>query len=60
MYVPHFTGSFDLSYKALIKGNGVAGISGDLRIIWDFDEDKKQIIILFAIAQHSKSYREYK
>ncbi len=35
-------------------------ITGDIRIIWDFDEKEKQIIILFAIAKHSGSHREYK
>ncbi len=35
-------------------------ITGDLRIIWDFDETEKKIIILLAVAKHSGSYREYK
>jgi len=35
-------------------------ITGDLRIIWDFDEEKKQIILLFAITKHSGSNQEYK
>lgn len=35
-------------------------ITGDLRIIWDFDETEKQIILLFAITKHSGSHREYK
>lgn len=35
-------------------------ITGDFRIIWDFDQTKKQIILLFAITRHSGSYREYK
>ena len=35
-------------------------ITGDLRIIWEFDETKKQILLLFAIAKHSGSHREYK
>lgn len=35
-------------------------ITGDLRIIWDFDEVEKQIILLFAIAKHSGFHREYK
>ena len=34
-------------------------ITGDLRIIWDFDEGEKQIILLFAITKHSGSHREY-
>lgn len=35
-------------------------ITGDLRIIWDFDEETQQIILLFAITKHSGSYKEYK
>lgn len=35
-------------------------ISGDLRIIWDFNQIKKQVILLFAITKHSGSHREYK
>lgn len=35
-------------------------ITGDLRVIWDFDASHKQIILLFAITQHSGSHREYK
>ena len=35
-------------------------ITGDLRVIWDFDGTEKLIIILFAILKHSGSYREYK
>ncbi len=35
-------------------------ITSDLRIIWDFDEAKKQIILLLAITKHSGSHREYK
>ncbi len=35
-------------------------ITGDLRIIWDFDEEKKLIILLLAITKHSGSHREYK
>jgi mRNA-degrading endonuclease YafQ of YafQ-DinJ toxin-antitoxin module len=35
-------------------------IAGDLRIIWDFDETEKQILLLLAISKHSGSHREYK
>jgi mRNA-degrading endonuclease YafQ of YafQ-DinJ toxin-antitoxin module len=35
-------------------------ITGDLRIIWDFDEVEKKIILLLAITKHSGSHREYK
>ncbi len=51
------------SYKVNTRnfgGKWSSWITGDLRIIWDFDEMEKQIIVLFAIAKHSGSYREYK
>mgnify|MGYP003395502432 CR=1 FL=1 len=35
-------------------------ITGDLRIIWDSDEEKKLVILLLAITKHSGSHREYK
>jgi mRNA-degrading endonuclease YafQ of YafQ-DinJ toxin-antitoxin module len=35
-------------------------IAGDLRVIWDFDEEARQIILLFAITKHSGSHKEYK
>lgn len=35
-------------------------ITGDLRIIWDFDEAEKQIMLLFVITKHSGSHKEYK
>ena len=35
-------------------------ISGDLRIIWDFDPEGKMRIILFAIVTHTGTHREYK
>lgn len=35
-------------------------ISGDLRIIWDFDEKEKYILLISAITQHSGTHREYK
>ena len=35
-------------------------ISGDIRIIWDFDLKEKMIIILFAIVTHTGAHREYK
>ncbi len=35
-------------------------ITSDLRIIWDFDEQEQQVILLFVIAKHSGSHREYK
>lgn len=35
-------------------------ITGDLRIIWDFDEKEERIILLLAIASHSGRHKEYK
>lgn len=35
-------------------------ISGDLRIIWDFDPKEKTIIVLLAIVTHTGTHREYK
>ncbi len=35
-------------------------ITSDIRIIWDFNKAEAQIILLFAIAKHSGSHREYK
>lgn len=35
-------------------------VTSDLRIIWDFDEVEKQVILLLAITKHSGSHREYK
>lgn len=35
-------------------------ITGDLRIIWDFDLKKQEVVLVLAIAQHSDQYREYK
>jgi len=41
-------------------GKWSSWITGDLRIIWGFDEKEKQVILIFAIAKHSGSHREYK
>lgn len=35
-------------------------VTGDVRIIWDFDKEKKQAIILLAIGTHSGTHKEYK
>ena len=43
-----------------LGGKWSSWITGDLRIIWDFNETEKQIIHLFAITKHSGSHREYK
>lgn len=34
-------------------------VTDDLRMIWDFDVEKKQIILLLVVAKHSGSHREY-
>lgn len=51
------------SHKVVTRNFGErwsSWITSDLRIIWDFDEEQKQIILLFVIAKHSGSHREYK
>ena len=35
-------------------------ITGDLRIIWDFDQEQRLRILLLAITEHSGTHREYK
>lgn len=35
-------------------------ITGDLRIIWDFDEKQRLTILLLVITEHSGTHREYK
>lgn len=35
-------------------------ITGDLRIIWDFDPEEKMKIMLFVIVTHTGAHREYK
>ena len=35
-------------------------ITGDLRIIWDFDQKQRLTILLLAITEHSGTHREYK
>ena len=51
------------SYKVNTRSFGErwsSWISGDLRIIWDFDPEEKMRIILFAIVTHTGTHREYK
>lgn len=51
------------SHKVNTRSFGVkwsSRISGDLRIIWNFDEEKKQIILLLTISKHSGTHKEYK
>ncbi len=51
------------SHKANTRSFGErwsSWITGDLRIIWDFDQEEKMIIILFAIVTHTGTHREYK
>ncbi len=35
-------------------------ITGDLRVIWDFDEAETGIIIVLVVAKHSGTHREYR
>jgi len=35
-------------------------ITGDLRIIWDFDKKQRLTILLLAITKHSGTHREYR
>ena len=51
------------SHKANTRSFGLrwsSWISGDLRIIWDFDAEEKMRIIIFAIVTHTGAHREYK
>lgn len=34
--------------------------TGDIRIIWDFDTEKRLVIILLDIGKHSGTYKAYK
>lgn len=35
-------------------------ITGEIRIIWDFDEEQRLTIILLVITEHSGTHKEYK
>lgn len=35
-------------------------VTGDIRIIWDFDEDNNIVIILITVGKHSGKHRVYK
>ena len=35
-------------------------ITGNLRIIWDYDPEQKLVILLLAITEHSGTHKEYK
>lgn len=51
------------SHKVNTRSSGKrwsSWITGDLRIIWDFDPEEKMRIILFAIVTHTGTHREYK
>jgi len=51
------------SHKINTRSFGVrwsSWITGDLRIIWDFDSEEKLRIILFALVTHTGAHREYK
>lgn len=51
------------SHRAEIVGLGKhwsSWVTGDIRIIWDFDEDDKIIILLLDIGKHSGKHKVYK
>lgn len=51
------------SHKVITKNFGKrwsSWITGDLRIIWDFDANNRITIYLFTIAVHSGTHKEYK
>lgn len=51
------------SHKANTRNFGEkwsSWISGDLRIIWDFDIEQQLVILLLAITKHSGTHKEYK
>ena len=51
------------SHKANTRSFGErwsSWITGNLRIIWDFDEDQQLVILLLAITEHSGTHKEYK
>ncbi|MDE2024936.1 MAG: type II toxin-antitoxin system YafQ family toxin [Patescibacteria group bacterium] len=51
------------THKANTKNYGKkwsSWITGDLRIIWDFDEEQNVTILLLTIGSHSGSHKEYK
>ena len=51
------------SHKVATKSFGIkwsSWITGNLRIIWDFDEKEKLIILLLAITEHSGKHKQYK
>ena len=35
-------------------------VTGDIRVIWDYDEDHRLIILLLDIGSHSGSHKVYK
>lgn len=35
-------------------------VTGDIRIIWDFEEDNRIVILLLDIGKHSGSHKVYK
>lgn len=35
-------------------------VTGNLRIIWDFDAEQQLVILLLAITEHSGTHKQYK
>ena len=51
------------THKANTKNYGEkwsSWVTGDIRIIWDYDTEKRLIIILLDIGKHSGTYKVYK
>jgi len=51
------------SHKVNTKKYGIrfsSRVTGDIRIIWDFDKGKLKIIQIFDISKHSGRYKTYK
>ncbi len=51
------------THKANTKGDGEkwsSWVTGDLRIIWDYDSKNRLIILLLDIGKHTGSHKVYK
>lgn len=51
------------SHKVYTKSFGrcwSSWVTGDIRIIWNFDEENRLLILLLAVAEHSGTHKEYK
>ena len=51
------------SHKVVTKNYGIrwsSWVTGDIRIIWDYDQEKRLIILLLAIGSHTGTHKVYK